>query len=389
MIPDAILLMIFWKVSEIATTKKDMIATKNVGESTNKSEKTKISQIIFIIKIERYFVKIFIFRFSNMSIKTVLEIYTITFKIMRFKRIGSHPEKKYILNVINVSIVYIKKRDYKAAEAQLDHALTLQPENTKILARAVQLQMLLKKPQNALQKCRDHIKKVPSKEAGIRILISQVYGAQKDFDRAEKEITQAMNLKPDSMVPYTAMGRLLLAEGKVDQGIEAFESALEKNPDSVQLKFLIATLHEKKEDYSAAVNSYVTVLKEHPGFIPALNNLAYLYADRFANRENLDQAQKLLAEIPKERFNAYILDTIGLVHHKKEEYKEAIEVLKSAESKNDLPIVQLHLALAYIKTDQRGLALEAIEKALMNDGRGLSDADLKLAEDTRSMLNRL
>ena len=123
------------------------------------------------------------------------------------------------------------------------------------------------------------------------------------------------------------------------------------------------------------------IVNEHPKFIPALNNLAYTYANRYPNKKNLDRALKLLKEIPEELLDANTLDTLGWVYHKRGEYVKAIEVFKRAESKANTPILQLHLGLTYLKMNQTILAREALQKSLKDGARGLSEEDKKLAKE--------
>ncbi len=281
---------------------------------------------------------------------------------------------------IKMSFVYGKKKDYAAAERELDNALALQPENINILKKCVDLQMFLKRPERALKKCTDQIKKAPSAEPGIRMLMSRIYSAQKKFTRAEQQIKKVIKLKPNSVVPYSALGNLYRRQGKVDQGIEEFKSALELKPNAVQLKLTIATLYGKKKDYDTALKWYEKIVDEHPKLIPGLNNLAYIYANRYPSQKNLDRSLKLIKDIPEELLDANTLDTLGWVYFQREEYGKAIEVFKHSESKADTPLVQLHLGLAYLKMNQVIEARDALEKVLKDGGKGLLEKDKKLAE---------
>jgi len=287
---------------------------------------------------------------------------------------------------IKMSLVMIKKKDYGAAESELEKALALQPENIKILSRVVNLHMFLKKPKRALQRCRDQIRKIPDAEPGIRLLMSRIYSAQTKFIEAEKEIKKVINLKPDTIAPYTELGNLYLREGKIDQGIEEFKFASKKSPNKVNLKFMIGNLYESKKDYAQARKWYEKVVDEHPKFIPGRNNLAYMYAARFPDQNNLEQALKLINEIPEKLLDANTLDTLGWVYYQRKEYGRAIKVFKTAAAKGSTPILELHLGLAYLKTNQTIFARDAIKKALKGEGKGLSDEDKKIAIKSLKML---
>ncbi|HID30352.1 MAG TPA: tetratricopeptide repeat protein, partial [Desulfobacterales bacterium] len=113
----------------------------------------------------------------------------------------------------------------------------------------------------------------------------------------------------------------------------------------------------------------------------AVNNLAYLYVNRFPTRENLKRASELLSVIPEDSVGPQVLDTKGWVHYKQGQYDEAIKVLERARAAADNPIIQLHLGLAYLKGNQAVNARDALDKAMANEGKGLSAEDRKLAEE--------
>ncbi|MCD6570056.1 MAG: tetratricopeptide repeat protein [Deltaproteobacteria bacterium] len=290
---------------------------------------------------------------------------------------------------IKMGLVYMMKKDYAKAQAELDKALSLYPGNIKVLSNAVSLQMFLKKPDIALKKCRQQIAKAPDAEPGIRILMSRVYSAGKRFGDAEAEIRKAMELKPDALEPYAALANLYLKQGKVDKGIEELESALNMKPDSAGIKFTIANLYEGKRDYDNARRWYERTVDEHPKFVPGLNNLAYIYADRYPDKENLDKAIKFLKDIPKRFLNIDILDTFGWVYYQNKDYDKALEAFKQAEAKGDNPTLQLHLGLTYIKMNQLIPARVALEKALEDEGKGLVEKDRKIAQEAMEELEKI
>jgi tetratricopeptide (TPR) repeat protein len=149
----------------------------------------------------------------------------------------------------------------------------------------------------------------------------------------------------------------------------------------------IATLYLVKEDNDAALQWYEKTVKDYPEFIPGLNSLAYMYADRYPTKENLERGLELVAKIPEEQRNAHILDTLGWIHYRQGNYEDAVKVLERAEDADDNPVIHMHLGLAYLKLNDPVQAGTALEKALENDGKGLSKADRKTAEEALKKLN--
>lgn len=288
---------------------------------------------------------------------------------------------------VKMSFIHAKREDGAAAEKALDQALTLQPGNINILKRATLLQMALKKPEQALAKCRQQIEKAPAAEADIRMLMSGIHAARKDYTKAEKEIRQVMALKPEAALPYVALGNLYAKQGKLDAGIDEFKSALAKQTDSPRLKMSIATLYMVREDYDSALQWYERTVAEHSDFIPGLNNLAYLYADHFPTQENLAKGLDLLQRIPEQYRNKHSLDTQGWIYFQQGNYGEAVSVLEGLVAENDDPMIQAHLGLAYFKANDPVQSREKLEKALEQNGSGLSKKARQMAEEALRSLN--
>jgi tetratricopeptide (TPR) repeat protein len=119
-------------------------------------------------------------------------------------------------------------------------------------------------------------------------------------------------------------------------------------------------------DSFVAKGYYQKALKINPKFLPAANNLAYLYAD---SGENIDEALNL-AKMAKGQApeDPHISDTLGWVYYKKNIYSRAIVYLKEANEKiSNHPILRYHLGMAYYKNGDKELAKSELKKALNLD----------------------
>ena len=98
-------------------------------------------------------------------------------------------------------------------------------------------------------------------------------------------------------------------------------------------------------------------------YTPALNNLAYLYADGYGNKE--EALRLAVTAYKQEPANAGLMDTLGyalLKNNRKDDAKKVLE--QTAKLLPDNPTVSYHLAMAYKETGDRKKASEAVEKAL-------------------------
>jgi tetratricopeptide (TPR) repeat protein len=116
-------------------------------------------------------------------------------------------------------------------------------------------------------------------------------------------------------------------------------------------------------DTQGAMAQYERVLSLSNNHVPALNNLAFLYAE---GKGDLTRALQLATR-------AYLLspdngavnDTIGYVMLKKGETEKALKALKRAEQLvPEDPHVHYHLALAYEEEGDTNRAVESLYQAL-------------------------
>ena len=99
-----------------------------------------------------------------------------------------------------------------------------------------------------------------------------------------------------------------------------------------------------------------------PNFVPALNNLAYLYTERL---NDLDKAYDLARKARElQRQDASVADTLGWVLYKRGDYQQALPILQeSAEKAPDNPEIQFHLGMTAYMMGQTDLAKVALRKA--------------------------
>ena len=108
---------------------------------------------------------------------------------------------------------------------------------------------------------------------------------------------------------------------------------------------VLAQIYEKVNDFPKAREVYERLLSVNPDSLYALNNLAYLYAERLDQLDKAyDLAQKARSLQPAD---PSIADTLGWILYKKGDYQQALTLLQeSARKLPNNPEIQFHLGMA-------------------------------------------
>ncbi len=92
----------------------------------------------------------------------------------------------------------------------------------------------------------------------------------------------------DPLVPIRAQ----LESGHVGEAERQLERVLDRNPDDIAARFLMARVHTRQGRLEQAIADYEALIKDHPRLAEAYNNLAALYV----RKGDLEQARLILEQ---------------------------------------------------------------------------------------------
>jgi Flp pilus assembly protein TadD len=143
---------------------------------------------------------------------------------------------------------------------------------------------------------------------------------------------------------------------------------------------VLALIYERMNDFPKAREAYEKLLTVKPDSPHALNNLAYVYAERLDQPDKAyDLAQKARALQPAD---AAIADTLGWILYKKGNYQQSLTLLQeSAQKLPNNPEVQFHFGMASYMMGDMDAARTAFHQAAAaaNDFPGKEEVRRKLA----------
>src|SRR5262249_5302284 len=136
-----------------------------------------------------------------------------------------------------------------------------------------------------------------------------------------------------------------VSEGKLRSAREVLKNVLNRQPHNIPALMKLGEVQIREGRPEDAVPNYEKAIENDPNSVAALNNLAFILADR---RINLDRALQL-AQKAKELSpdNTSVDDTIGWAYYNKGLYQTAVDYLSKAAT-NGTPLRKCHLAMAYV-----------------------------------------
>ncbi|MCP4252621.1 MAG: tetratricopeptide repeat protein [Candidatus Scalindua sp.] len=191
---------------------------------------------------------------------------------------------------------------------------------------------------------------------------------KKDFNQAFIQLKKVVEIQPDFLSPHFDLARLYLLMDDTDKSIEEYKTLADLDPKNASVHLSIGNIYSRQGEIDKALDEYKQVIALAPDSPIGYNELAYHYAESGTNLdEGLKYALKAAELAPKD---AAILDTLGWIHFKKENYNKAIKILKTAvASRQNSPILRYHLGMAHYKNRNLDNALNEFKNALKISAR--------------------
>ena len=192
-------------------------------------------------------------------------------------------------------------------------------------------------------------------------------------DQAEASYKSAISSQPKANIGYQALASLYIRQNKVDAASDVVQTGLKELPTDTNLQLLSANILELKGNYEGAISEYEVLLKQQPGALIVLNNLASLLADHRTDKASLEQAQSLAVSLQNSPV-AQFRDTLGWVYNRQGDFKASVPLLEEASA--SFPgnaLMHYHLGMSYIGIGQLAKASDQLKQALSQT----SDSDLQ------------
>lgn len=279
-----------------------------------------------------------------------------------------------------LGLVQLQQNNVGEARKSFEKVLELAPDNLPAVDQLVDLDLKAKDFAAASQRVAKQLEKQP-KAAASYLMQAKVQGAQAQWKEAEATLKKAIELDPHSGPAYEMLVRDYLATNRLPDAVREIEVVLTKAPQNQTALMTLATIRAEQKEYAKARDAYEKLLALNPTFIPALNNLSFIYAEHLNEPDKAyDLAQKARTLDPG---NAAVTDTLGWAAFKRGDYQQALTFFQEGAGKlGDNPEVQYHLGMAYYMMGQADAARAAFQKV----GEASGDAAYKTEAQKRLAL---
>lgn len=281
---------------------------------------------------------------------------------------------------LNLAAIHLQRGDLAGAQRVAEQAVELEPGNVAAVTTAVNVYLQQRNFEVAHRRL-DQLLSTQPHRLTLLELKARVYVAQGEGAQAERILRQVLQTDPNYLNAYFVLSDYYQSsQQRTEQAINELNDLIRRRPDNAQqvaqAHLFIGMLEEGRGNFDEAVRNYERMLsfdQRSLGAAIALNNLAWLYADK--GKGNLDKATDHARNAIGIAPEAGFFDTLGYAYYKKRQYEVAIEQFNKAISRRPANAAyHLHLARAYRDNGDSQQARQAYERALQLGGVNFTEA---------------
>jgi tetratricopeptide (TPR) repeat protein len=274
------------------------------------------------------------------------------------------------------------RNDAQGARSAFARALELEPSSLEALAGLLALDRRAGQLARAEARIQERLSTGnPSPE--LLLLAARTYESADNFTGAESALRRALALQPSLLSAYAMLGRLYLAQGRLDKALAEFDGLAAKESRPVASLTMAGMILQAQGNAAAARNRYERAVEIDPRAAIAANNLAWLYLE---TAEKPDVALRLAQAAAESLPDApEVLDTLGWAYLKNDKPTLALRTLaRCVEQKPDAAGCHFRFGLASVEVGDVESGREALTRALQlkPEAAWVPDARRALAELT-------
>lgn len=258
----------------------------------------------------------------------------------------------------------LARQQNKPAEARqaFEKAAELNPGNASTLEQLVDLDISMRNFTAGEERVNALLDRQPT-SANAHYLQGKLAFAQNKFEAAQSELLKSIDLNSTSNPAYDLLIPTFTRTNKLPEALAQMNAVLAKNPNDVPALLISGMINNSLGDFIKARDAYEKLLAVKADSVPALNNLAYLYAEKLNDLNRAGELARKAHDLAPE--SGAVADTLGWILYKQGDYPQAAALLDLAVGKlGDAGEAQYHLGMADHMMGRSEAAVHALEKAV-------------------------
>lgn len=166
-----------------------------------------------------------------------------------------------------------------------------------------------------------------AKEAEAHHSQGLAYLEEGRYLEAEDEFRKAIEIDKELLQAYIDLSRAKIELAEYAEARKILSQVLEKNPQDVNIYFLLAEIDKKQDKPEDAIGRYLKIIKIDPRGQKAYLKLAFLYSQLNAFKEAIKHFQNVLSINPH-NLEAYL--QLGIIYASMDEADKSIEYFEKA-----------------------------------------------------------
>jgi len=247
----------------------------------------------------------------------------------------------------NLGMLYMKEKNIPKAQVYFEEALRLNPRDPYTYMGLSNIYEIHGELDNAERIVNHGLERLPGDEELLSVKANLLF-RKGEPDPALKILEKLTEQGSEKRMVWYTYGVILSGSGRFKEAEVALNRALKIDADQPNVYAAFGSLYDTEGKYDIAVKYYENSLSTDPENMTVLNNLAYIYSERFPERIDraIELAQKAVSLSPD---NPDIIDTLGWAYFRKNRFDQAIRFLdQSLALRPDSPVVLYHLGVSHL-----------------------------------------
>lgn len=193
-------------------------------------------------------------------------------------------------------------------------------------------------------------------DPAILLQLAEMYLTAGQPDKAKPLLERVLAQDQLSYPGHILMARLYQAQERVDEAVEHYQKALERNWSS-ELQMELGELYIKNERYDEAVALYEAIVERDEQNESARVALIHVYLLQKKDAQALTELNRLKTYADQPR---RVDLTIARLYAKQQQYDKAIAITEKILEKESLPEARYFLAVLFVQQQKYGRALKQV-----------------------------